>query len=91
MSSPSLLYELYNLTRFGFSTLQGLHHAAQKSSRVTLFFETSSLNVTLDPFILGAVKSGAVSPTSIGFSYWLSRSAIFLPTSLTLIRLEKLS
>ena len=89
--NPFLLYFLYNLTRLGFSTLQGLHHAAQKSRSVTVLLLVTSLNVTFDPSILGAVKSGAISPSSIGSSYWLNKSAIFLPTPLTFILLEKLS
>ena len=82
---------MYNLTKFGFSTRHGLHQAAQKSSNVTECFDTSSLKVTLEPVKLGPVKSGANSPTSIGSEYWTRRSAMFLPTSLTLILFERLS
>ena len=91
ISKPSWLYFLYNLTRLGFSTLHGLHHAAQKSRRVTVLLWVNSLKVILDPSILGAVKSGAISPTSIGSSYWTNKSAMFFPTLLTFILLEKFS
>ena len=45
ISKPASLYFLCNLTRFGFSILHGLHHAAQKSKSVTLLSSNKLLSV----------------------------------------------
>src|SRR5690554_4522753 len=60
-SKPLSLYSWYNLTTFGFSSLQGLHQAAQKS--INTYFPLKSDNRTISPSGLGRAISGAGCPT----------------------------
>src|SRR5690606_33666237 len=64
--SPFSWYSLYSFTKFGFSTLQGLHHAAQKSRIVT--FPKEDFKDMISPSGVGAEKSGATEPTDSFFT-----------------------
>ena len=60
--NPFLWNSLYKATTFGFSSLHGWHHDAQKSIKVTL--PRLSFNETIFPDGLGALKLGAIVPTA---------------------------
>src|SRR5690606_27007535 len=51
---------LYRFTKLGISTLQGLQHAAQKSTMVTL--PSDDFKEMVSPSGVGAEKSGATEP-----------------------------
>src|SRR5690554_7219945 len=63
---PLLWYLLYTLTTLGFSTLQGLHQAAQKSIIVTL--PMACLSDISPPSGVGPEKSGATAPIAVFFT-----------------------
>jgi hypothetical protein len=59
-------------TTFGFSSLQGRHHDAQKSIKV--IFPKLSFKETIFPSGVGALKLGASCPTAIftlGLAFFL--------------------
>jgi hypothetical protein len=60
--NPFLWNSLYNAITFGFSSLHGWHHDAQKSIKVTL--PRLSFNETIFPDGVGALKLGATVPTA---------------------------
>ena len=75
---------MYNLTRFGFSTLHGLHQEAQSSIIVTLPFKSDKLSIS--PKGEGPSKLGAISPIDVR-----SVGAFTLSTKIFPTRLFKIS